>query len=647
MMDRKRCGPVWLLGLLMAAIALMPGVRSTFPGLQAADGGRGPYRSPFDVAYSPDGKMLAVSDYTAAAVVLIDVGEAKVRGEVELRGNPAGVVWAPDGKRLFVAECGAGSVAEVDPGAGKVTRRLAVGPRPIGLALAPKRGVLLAANSATDSVSVVDLRSGKQRRRIAGPHAPYFVAVTPDEKLAVVSNLLPATPASDAGTSASVSLIDIDAGVVAADVRVPPNGAVIREVAITSDGKWAYAAHTFGRATLPTTQLERGWINTNAVTVIDLTQRERLVTVLLDQVSQGAANPWGVAVSEDGGRLWVSLSGVHQIAKVDVAGLHTLLQGETPEYVQPQDLEDTGYRSTWVEIREDPSKRELLANDLSALYRARLLARTPVEGNGPRGVDISPDGKQLAVAMYYTGSVALVDAESGATTKTISVGPSPEPDDARRGETIFNDATYCFQHWLSCSTCHPEGRADGLNWDLLNDDIGNPKNARSLLLSHKTPPMMSRGIRDNVEVAAAAGFRHILFREPEEGEVEAVVAYLRAMQPEKSPYLSPKGQLTAKAKRGKALFDSKQVGCAECHPAPLYTDLKMWDVGTRGELDRVDAFDTPTLIEIWRTPPYLHDGQATSLREVLTTHNKDDKHGKVSNLSKREIDALVEYLLSL
>ncbi|MGD8239537.1 MAG: hypothetical protein PVH68_13340, partial [Armatimonadota bacterium] len=473
------------------------------------------------------------------------------------------------------------------------------------------------------------------------------VAVTPDEKLAVVSSLLPATPASDAGTSAAVSLIDLDAGTVAAQVRVPPNGAVIREVAITSDGKWAYAAHTFGRATLPTTQLDRGWVNTNAVTVIDLAQRERLVTVLLDQVSQGAANPWGVAVSEDGGRLWVSLSGVHQVAKVDVAGLHMLLRGETPDYVEPQDLEDTGYRSTWVEIREDPSKRELLANDLSALYRARLLERTPVEGNGPRGVDISPDGKQIAVAIYYTGTVALLDAESGATTKSISVGPAPEPDEVRRGETIFNDATHCFQHWLSCSTCHPEGRADGLNWDLMNDDIGNPKNARSLLLSHKTPPMMSRGVRESTEAAALAGFRHILFREPEQGEVEAVVAYLRAMQPEKSPYLSPRGQLSAKAKRGRAIFGSQKTKCAECHPAPLYTDLKSYDVGTRGELDRVDRFDTPTLIEIWRTPPYLHDGQARNVHEVLTTHNNDDKHGKTSHLSKKETDALVEYLLSL
>ncbi|MHC4147198.1 MAG: cell surface protein, partial [Planctomycetota bacterium] len=79
----------------------------------------------------------------------------------------------------------------------------------------------------------------------------------------------------------------------------------------------------------------------------------------------------------------------------------------------------------------------------------------------------------------------------------------------RRGEMLFNDALLCFQSWQSCASCHPsDARVDALNWDLLNDGLGNPKNTKSLLLSHETPPAMITGIRENAEIAVRAGFRH-------------------------------------------------------------------------------------------------------------------------------------------
>jgi cytochrome c peroxidase len=58
-------------------------------------------------------------------------------------------------------------------------------------------------------------------------------------------------------------------------------------------------------------------------------------------------------------------------------------------------------------------------------------------------------------------------------------------------------------------------------------------------------------------------------------------------------------------------------------------------------------FDTPTLKEIWRTAPYLYNGSAVTMKEVLTKFNKNDKHGKTSQMSEQEIEALAEYVLSL
>jgi hypothetical protein len=75
--------------------------------------------------------------------------------------------------------------------------------------------------------------------------------------------------------------------------------------------------------------------------------------------------------------------------------------------------------------------------------------------------------------------------------------------------------------------------------------------------------------------------------------------------------------------------------------------MKEYDLGTGVGPDKGRPFDTPALNEGWRTAPYLHDGRAATMMDVLTTFKPGDRHGKTSNLSKQELNDLVEYLLSL
>jgi mono/diheme cytochrome c family protein len=364
---------------------------------------------------------------------------------------------------------------------------------------------------------------------------------------------------------------------------------------------------------------------------------------------QGAADPWGIAVASGGKTLWVSLAGTHQVARIDIATVHAWIEGKLPENHQLAQaaVYAPGTESIWLRIKRDPAQKVELMNDLAALAGADLIQRISVAGKGPRGIAVSPDGKIVAAACYFSGGVAIVDADAGKPKGSIALGPAQEPDLARKGEAIFHDAGYCFQQWLSCATCHPEGRTDGMNWDLLNDGIGNPKNVHSLLLSDRTPPAMSHGVRAAMAEAVKAGFIHILFHQPEEQTLRATEAYLKAMPPVPSPRLAADGGLSEKAKRGKALFDSPRTQCSTCHPAPLYTDLKPYDVGTKGEFDRTTEYDNPTLVELWRTAPYLHDGSAVDLREALVDRNKEDKHGKTTGLSAEEMEELIEFLLSL
>jgi DNA-binding beta-propeller fold protein YncE len=639
------------------------------------------YRSPFDLAFSPDGKTLAVSDRTAGVLYLVDTEAGTVRKTVKLQGRPMAVAWPRD-VVVLVSEYDAGTVALVDGEDGEVVRRFRVGPKPVGVAVALKKKLLVVCDYGLQTVSLVDLQSGRERTRMGDFTHPYFVAVTPDERMAVVGNLIPKGPATDPAAGAAVSLIDLDTGTKIKEIALPDGSSDVRQVRVSPDGRWAYVVHIRGRTKLPTTQLDRGWVNTNALSIIDLAEKQLYATALLDTITEGAADPWGIALSPDGKTAWISLAGVHQIARIELGTLHEFLAGHEPESqisnlkYQNSDLKSqiadrksqtsdrrfqisdlksqisnlkspvTNAAAIWQQIREDPGQRSQLSYHLSALYAAGLLTRVPIDAQGPRGIALSPDGRHLAVASYYSGEVLLLEAERCRVRQRIRLGPQPAPDEVRRGESIFHDGRYSFQHWLSCATCHPDGRADGLNWDLINDGIGNPKNAKSLLWSDRTPPLMSLGIRANLEEAVQKGFRGIEFREVNEPDLRAVRAYLGSLTPEASPYLV-NGQLSDKARKGQAIFENAEVGCAACHPAPMYTSMKFHDVGTQHELDRSSGFDTPTCVELWRTAPYLHDGSAATLRDVLVTMNPNDRHGKTSHLGPEEIDALIEFLLSL
>ena len=242
-----------------------------------------------------------------------------------------------------------------------------------------------------------------------------------------------------------------------------------------------------------------------------------------------------------------------------------------------------------------------------------------------------------------------------------------QPSREKLGEQYFNDASHCFQGWQSCATCHPDGRVDGLNWDLLNDGMGNPKNTRTMFLSHRTSPVMTLGVRASAEVAVTAGFVHIQFLEPSGELAECVNEYLKNMKEVPSPYLMAhipsrqqtreaacaqchapgveRGSLSESARRGKEVF--KTAGCVQCHPHPYFTTKELVATGTATGLDEGKSILVPSLVEVWRTAPYLHDGRAKTIREAVTMHNPGDIRGKTSSLNDRELEDLVNYVQSL
>src|SRR5690606_32063529 len=135
-------------------------------------------------------------------------------------------------------------------------------------------------------------------------------------------------------------------------------------------------------------------------------------------------------------------------------------------------------------------------------------------------------------------------------------------------------------------------------------------------------------------------------------DLDALAAYVTSLDKiPRSPFRNSDGSLTEAAVAGEQIFTD--LGCDSCHSGDDYTnsiDGVAYDVGTMTELSGgrlggdLLGLDTPTLLGIWQTAPYLHDGSAETLLDVLTTRNQDDLHGVTSTLSELELQQLVAYL---
>jgi DNA-binding beta-propeller fold protein YncE/mono/diheme cytochrome c family protein len=599
--------------------------------------------SPAALAASKNEVFIACS--TGNRVLRFDAASQRVTASLPLPTAPSGLALAPDGQRLFVTcAAPASKVCVVDLASGRTSLILPAGHTAMAPVLSPDGKSLFVCDRFDDEVRVFGLDTGKERARIPVPREPVAADITRDGRFLLVANHLARGAADAARVAASISVIDTAANKVAKELCLPDGSHSLNDLRVSPDGRHAVVTHVLSHFRLPATQLDRGWMNCNAATIIDLARLEILNTVLLDEVDRGAADPWGVAWSADGSVLAITHAGTHEISLLDFPGLLAKLARlpATPDRNQTADP----YAAS--QVQADVPK------DLAFLLGLRQRVKLPQADLGPRSVVFA--GRTAVVANYFSDTLTMVLLGSGVVPRadaapapaSVPLGPITPMSLVRRGEFLFHDAGICFQGWQSCATCHPgDGRADGLNWDLLNDGVGNPKNTKSLLLAHRTPPAMSLGVRETAEAAVRAGIRNILFTTQPEEVAAAIDAYLASLRPVPSPHLV-EGRLSKSARRGEKLFKDPRVGCAACHRPGLFTDLQPYDVGTRGRYDGpADRFDTPTLVELWRTAPYLHDGSAATVREVFTTRNPRDEHGKTSRLTPEQITDLEAYLLSL
>jgi len=567
------------------------------------------YYSPSSVSVDGDGNIY-VSDATRYTVTKFS-SDGKVLAEYKTDAVVSRVVYSDS--KVYVLEGELDGKLTVLSADLKKESQIDVGHTPNDIVVTS--GKAYVSNRFDNAVGVVDLSSGKQTPEIAVEREPRQMVLV--GKDLYVGCFLTGDASNAKSVTSKVAVIDTATNKVKKEIALTDGSQSVLGLAASPDGTAVYVTHLVSRYTYPTSQLDRGWINTNGFTIID-TKDYSTVAILLDELEKGASNPWDVVCSADGKTLYFTLSGTHEIMTVDVEKLNAAIadveKGNNDKVSDVSKIED------YIPFLNDAKKR----------YKTG--------GNGLRDMVIS--GDKLYVAQYFSGDVAVVNLSDMTVSATVAAGKQPENTIVRLGESLWYDGNYCYQQWESCASCHPDARADALNWDNLNDGLGNPKNTKSMLFSHRTPPVMITGARVSAELAVRKGMLFIQYNVLEEDLLCAIDEYLKSLLPTDSPYLNRDGTYTEAALAGKKLFG--EVGCAECHPAPLYTDLKKYKspyLGGDGTWENRE-FVTPTLVEIWRSAPYTYFGGTTDIKDVV-------KKFANRTLTDDEASKIAEFVLSI
>jgi cytochrome c peroxidase len=563
-----------------------------------------------DVAVLPGGRLALTANHTSDSASLIDLDAGKVLAEVPCGCKPAAVACSPDGHRAAVSNLWAETITllEVRDRTLRPVGTVAAGPLPRGLVFAADGNSVYVALSGADQVVQLGWPAGKVLRRWEAPNEPRRLALSRDGRFLATAG----------GRSASVRCWDTASGKVHWD-RNFTDAFNLHGLTFRPDGKELLTTYIHDRRhPISRTNVENSWALDSRLGRLKLEPEPDTDAwqIALDVRGRAVGDPCAVAVSAGG-----------EVVAVAAAGSQELLlmpAGAIPwEGGEPADFLDSRLGLT------------------QAKYRRVSLGGRPV------AVQFLGDSTRAAVANYMLDAVQVVDVRSGNLVSTIPLGGPERPSLARRGEAIFYDARRSHHQWFSCHTCHTDGHTSGRAFDTLNDDsYGNPKLTPTLRGVSRTGPWTWHGWQDNLGAAVEKSLTQTLFgKPPSPDDVRAVLTFLETLDHPPNPHLRADGSRTEAAQRGKALFEGK-ARCARCHHGPDYTSAHNYDVKLEADGSPFDRWNPPSLRGLCDRGPYLHDGRAQTLDDLLRIDHAPEKLGG-QELSETERRDLVEFLKSL
>ena len=237
------------------------------------------------------------------------------------------------------------------------------------------------------------------------------------------------------------------------------------------------------------------------------------------------------------------------------------------------------------------------------------------------------------------------------------------PEKVALGKQFFWDKRWSQSKTVACVSCHQpdHGWTDRRQFSTNFGGKATPRRAPTLVNRLFSDRQLWTGVRPTLEEQARldgnqsdeavvahlgaipayqAQHRRVFGRDLDaDGVAKAIAAYVRTIVSGNSPYdrfkAGDRAALSVSARRGLALFEGK-ASCTRCHAGFNFTDEEYRNIGvgmdrdapdlgrflvTRNEADK-GAFKTPTLRDVAKRGPYMHDGSQKTLEDVVAFYNR-------------------------
>ena len=679
-----------------ASVSFSPGSTSGSPTEYSWDFGDGA-STPFSTTPTASHTYTAPGHYTILLSVrnAIDTGTCATIQTVHrpLTANPPAhsgtIAYHAGTDRIFAVNADSDTVTAINAATLAKVFETAVGVNPRTLAMAPD-GRVWVTNQGSSTISIVNASTGAvaQTVTLARASRPYGVAFAPNGSAAFVT------------LEGSGALLKLN----------PTTGAQTGSLAVTRPRGVAVSADStrvlVTRFVSPQTRGEIFDVNAGTMA---LTRTIGLVNDPgPDREDGGRGIPnyiSSVTISPDGTRAWVPSKKDNTSRGLFRDGLPLNFENTVRTIVSQINLSTNAED---LAVRKDLNDRDLAnavtfsplgdwafvavqgTNNVEVIdaYTGAVISGMDDVGRSPQGLALSPSGR-LFVQNFMGRSVAVYDVNGildasdpiGSPLGTVdTVTTELLSPTVLAGKQIFynaDDARMNSDKYISCASCHLDGGSDGrvldftdrgeglrntvelngrrgtghgrvhwsANFDEIQDFEHDIRNA-FLGLGFMTDAQFNTGTRNTTLGDPKAGVS------PELDSLAAYVGSLNAVHA--SPFRNADGSLTTDGTAGRALFI--QLQCFQCHGGADFTDSAtgaLHNVGTihAGSGNRLGqpltGLDTPTLEGLWETAPYLHDGSAATLLDVLTTQNTSGQHGSTASLTSTELNQLVSYMLQI
>jgi YVTN family beta-propeller protein len=625
---RRVGGPIAV--ALLLAIAMWPALNRRVKADERA-GSPLPlvYASPLEVLVSPDGARLYVLCQQTQEVRVLDAANYARIKAIPVGRTPRGIALSAKGDRLFVTNSWDDSLSVIDTHILEVVATWSVGAEPSGVVEDPAGKQLFVANRISNDVAVLDAHTGVEVKRLLAGRGASYLTLSPDGRRIYATHVYPNLTPHRTEPESEITVIDTERAVVVERISLPAAAGVFH-LAFSADGRLGAVAEYHPKNLVPLAHLEHGGAFAYTLTLFGA-DVGKPVEVPLDELERYASQPFGVVISPDKSRLYVTVGGSECVLAIDVVRL-----------------------LHFIHTRPRPASGSF-AQDLSASANY-IVARIPV-GFNPRGLALSRDGRRLFVANRLDDTISVIDTRTSRVASTVGLN-APQPVSAlRRGEQSFYTSRYSFQAQIGCASCHIDSTFDGLEWDLEPDGFGRDIVDNRLIEDLKgTEPFKWNGGNPNIPTECGPRTEMYFWRSEQYGDytLADLALYMRSLHSRPNRWRLPGYELTPSQERGKVFFERavdkfgrpilEANRCSYCHSGPKGTNQKSFDVGTKKPTDNEGLFDTPQLTNTALTAPYLHDGSARTLEEIWTVFNPEDKHGRTNDLTKDELNDLIEYL---